>query len=74
MHQYFGLKEAQKNVNNYQGGIIWHTQGSGKTALAYFTLKYLKDYFSKKNTISKYYFIVDRIDLLKQYNTMTKNY
>ncbi len=65
--QLFAAKAIKNNIDkNINKGIIWHTQGSGKTALAYFTLKYLKDYFSNKNTISKYYFIVDRIDLLKQ--------
>ena len=65
--QLFATKAIKNNIdNNINKGIIWHTQGSGKTALAYFSLKYLKDYFSKKNKISKYYFIVDRIDLLKQ--------
>ena len=47
-------------------GIIWHTQGSGKTALAYYNIRYLNDYFQKKNKIAKFYFIVDRLDLLKQ--------
>jgi type I restriction enzyme R subunit len=47
-------------------GIIWHTQGSGKTALAYYNVKWLTDYFSKKGILPKFYFIVDRIDLLKQ--------
>lgn len=47
-------------------GIIWHTQGSGKTALAYFNVKYLTDYFAKKQIIPKFYFIVDRLDLLIQ--------
>jgi len=65
--QLFAAKAIKNNIDkNINKGIIWHTQGSGKTALAYFALKYLKDYFSNKNTISKYYFIVDRIDLLKQ--------
>lgn len=65
--QLFAVKAIKNNIDkNINKGIIWHTQGSGKTALAYFALKYLKDYFSNKNTISKYYFIVDRIDLLKQ--------
>lgn len=65
--QLFAAKAIKNKIDEgITKGIIWHTQGSGKTALAYFTLKYLKDYFSKKNTISKYYFIVDRIDLLKQ--------
>lgn len=25
VHQYFGVKEAQKHINRYEGGIIWHT-------------------------------------------------
>ncbi len=51
------------------GGIIWHTQGSGKTALAYYNVKSLTDYFAKLNTPVKFYFIVDRIDLLEQSQT-----
>lgn len=47
-------------------GIIWHTQGSGKTALAYYNVKYLTDYYAKKQVIPKFYFIVDRLDLLIQ--------
>ena len=47
-------------------GIIWHTQGSGKTALAYYNVKHLTDYYQKKNVIPKFYFIVDRLDLLIQ--------
>lgn len=52
--------------NEPKKGIIWHTQGSGKTALAYFNVKWLTDYFQKQNIIPKFYFIVDRIDLLTQ--------
>lgn len=48
------------------GGIIWHTQGSGKTALSYYNVKSLTDYFALRNTPVKFYFIVDRIDLLEQ--------
>jgi type I restriction enzyme, R subunit len=47
-------------------GIIWHTQGSGKTALAYYNVRYLTDYFKKRTIVPKFYFIVDRIDLLTQ--------
>lgn len=47
-------------------GIIWHTQGSGKTALAFYSVKYLSDYFQSKGVVSKFYFIVDRLDLLVQ--------
>lgn len=47
-------------------GIIWHTQGSGKTALAYYNTHFLTDYFQKQNVVPKFYFIVDRIDLAIQ--------
>lgn len=47
-------------------GIIWHTQGSGKTALAYYNVKHLTDFYQKKQIIPKFYFIVDRLDLLIQ--------
>ena len=48
-------------------GVIWHTQGSGKTALAYSNVQFLTDYFSKEEgKIAKFYFIVDRLDLTEQ--------
>lgn len=48
-------------------GVIWHTQGSGKTALAYSNVQFLTDYFSKEEgKIAKFYFIVDRLDLAEQ--------
>jgi type I restriction enzyme R subunit len=40
--------------------------GSGKTALAYYNVRFLTDYFQRQNVIPKFYFIVDRIDLLIQ--------
>lgn len=52
--------------NGVKSGIIWHTQGSGKTALAYYSVKSLTDYFAKNNIVAKFYFIVDRIDLMEQ--------
>lgn len=65
--QLFATKAIEKKLEaGIKKGIIWHTQGSGKTALAYYNVKYLTDYFQKKNVISKFYFIVDRIDLLVQ--------
>jgi type I restriction enzyme, R subunit len=47
-------------------GIIWHTQGSGKTALAYYNVHHLTAWFQKQHIVPKFYFIVDRIDLLTQ--------
>lgn len=52
--------------NGVKSGIIWHTQGSGKTALAYYSVKSLTDYYAKRNVVAKFYFIVDRIDLMEQ--------
>lgn len=49
-----------------KSGIIWHTQGSGKTALAYYSVRSLTDYFAQQNVVAKFYFIVDRIDLMEQ--------
>ncbi len=65
--QIFGTKAIERSLDNgVKSGIIWHTQGSGKTALTYFNVKHLTDYFRKKSIIPKFYFIVDRIDLLIQ--------
>lgn len=49
-----------------KSGIIWHTQGSGKTALAYYSVRSLTDYFAQQDVVAKFYFIVDRIDLMEQ--------
>ena len=60
----FAIREKlDQGINS---GVIWHTQGSGKTALAYHLNYVLTDYFSKKEKVAKFYFIVDRIDLLEQ--------
>ena len=65
--QIFATKAIEKKLNEgVKKGIIWHTQGSGKTALAYYNVRFLTDYFQKKSIIPKFYFIVDRIELLTQ--------
>ena len=65
--QFFATKAIQNKLDkDIKKGIIWHTQGSGKTALAYYNIKILKDYFAKKGIIPKFYFIVDRLDLKAQ--------
>jgi len=65
--QIFATKAIERKINDgLKSGIIWHTQGSGKTALAYYNVKHLTDYFQKQNTVPKFYFIVDRLDLLIQ--------
>ncbi|WP_341350591.1 DEAD/DEAH box helicase family protein [Helicobacter pylori] len=64
------LKELQKhyetNPKDPLKGIIWHTQGSGKTALTYHLTKLIKYFFSLLGKKTKFYFIVDRLDLLEQ--------
>lgn len=60
------LTVREKIDKGITSGIIWHTQGSGKTALSYNLTKVLSDYFSKNNKVAKFYFIVDRLDLLSQ--------
>ena len=65
--QFFATKAIENKLNaGVKNGIIWHTQGSGKTALAYYNVRYLTDYYQKHGTIAKFYFIVDRLDLLTQ--------
>jgi type I restriction enzyme R subunit len=65
--QLFATKAIEAKLEaGIKKGIIWHTQGSGKTALAFYNVKYLTDYFQKKGIVPKFYFIVDRIDLLIQ--------
>jgi len=65
--QLFAMKEIEKSIEKgVKKGIIWHTQGSGKTALAFYNVQYLTDYFQQKNVVPKFYFIVDRLDLATQ--------
>lgn len=65
--QLFATLAIENKLNNkIKRGIIWHTQGSGKTALAYFNVDYLKDYYQKKDIIAKFYFVTDRLDLATQ--------
>lgn len=47
-------------------GIIWHTQGSGQTELAFSLVHYLTAHFPRKGVVPKFYFIVDCIALMDQ--------
>lgn len=65
--QLFALFALRNKLDKgIKSGTIWHVQGSGKTALSYFMTKFLTDYYSKHSIIPKFYFIVDRLDLLEQ--------
>lgn len=61
-HQYFGVKESRKNVQNHEDGIIWHTQGSGKSL----TMVWLAQWIRENVTDSRVVVITDRTELDKQ--------
>jgi type I restriction enzyme R subunit len=42
-NQYFGIKAAQPKVRNKEGGIIWHTQGSGKSLTMVWLTKWIRE-------------------------------
>ena len=65
--QYFATKAIESELQKgMKKGVIWHTQGSGKTALAFFNIRYLKDFYAKQNLVPQFYFVVDRLDLADQ--------
>ncbi len=65
--QFFATMAIEQKLNaGVKHGIIWHTQGSGKTALAFYNVRYLRDYYQKQGKVAKFYFVVDRLDLLTQ--------
>jgi len=65
--QLFATKAIEQKLSEgVRKGIIWHTQGSGKTALAFYNVKHLTDYFQQRKQVPKFYFVVDRIDLAIQ--------
>lgn len=65
--QFFATLAIEKKLDaGVNHGIIWHTQGSGKTALAFHNVRYLRDYFQRQGKVAKFYFVVDRLDLLTQ--------
>ncbi len=68
--QYFALRNLTERIDaGKKRTVLWHTQGSGKTAFAYFATNVLRDYYRKKRIITKFYFVVDRLDLLTQAST-----
>lgn len=62
VHQYFGIKAAQEHVSAYEGGIIWHTQGSGKSIVMVLLAKWILE--NKPN--ARVLIITDRDELDKQ--------
>ena len=72
--QFFATRAIIKRLGEKdKNGIIWHTQGSGKTALSAYANRVIRDFFAKKNVNTKFFFIVDRLDLMKQATTEFSN-
>jgi type I restriction enzyme R subunit len=62
VHQYFGIKAAQEHVHRREGGIIWHTQGSGKSIVMVLLAKWILE--NKPN--ARVVIVTDRDELDKQ--------
>lgn len=62
VHQYFGIKAAQQHVTDRKGGIIWHTQGSGKSIVMVMLAKWILE----NNPNARVTIITDRDELDKQ--------
>jgi type I restriction enzyme R subunit len=61
-NQYFGVRAAQERVREREGGIIWHTQGSGKSL----SMVWLARWIRENVTGSRVLIITDRIELDEQ--------
>ena len=62
VHQYFGIKAAQQHVKQRKGGIIWHTQGSGKSIVMVLLAKWILE----NNPNARIVIVTDRDELDKQ--------
>ena len=46
-NQYFGVRAAQEQVGRREGGIIWHTQGSGKSLTMVWLAKWIREHMTR---------------------------
>jgi len=67
-NQYFGVKAAQNHVRKRQGGIIWHTQGSGKSLTMVWLAKWLRENVRDARVL----IITDRSELDEQIEKVFK--
>jgi type I restriction enzyme R subunit len=67
-NQYFGIKAAQESIRNHEGGIIWHTQGSGKSLTIVWLTKWIREF----NPNARVLIITDRDELDKQIEKVFK--
>ena len=68
-NQYFGIKAAQARLNQRQGGIIWHTQGSGKSL----TMVWLAQWILERGDNHRVLIITDRTELDEQIKKVFEN-
>lgn len=68
-HQYFGFKSAQARIACREGGVIWHTQGSGKSILMVLIAKWLLEHDPEARILV----VTDRDELDKQIVGVMKN-
>jgi type I restriction enzyme R subunit len=67
-NQYFGVKAAQTILQQRKGGIIWHTQGSGKSL----TMVWLTKWIRENITDARVLIVTDRDELDKQIENVFK--
>ncbi|BCT76432.1 restriction endonuclease subunit R [Sinomonas cyclohexanicum] len=58
-NQYFGVKAAQQRIAAREGGIIWHTQGSGKSLTMVWLAKWIREHQDQARVV----IITDRTEL-----------
>lgn len=61
-NQYFGVKAAQERIAKREGGIIWHTQGSGKSLTMVWLAKWIREHQPESRVL----IITDRTELDEQ--------
>jgi len=61
-NQYFGVLAARQRIKNNEGGIIWHTQGSGKSL----TMVWLSRWIKENNSEARVLIVTDRDELDEQ--------
>ncbi len=61
-NQYFGVRAAQEHVRRREGGIIWHTQGSGKSLTMVWLTKWIREHVPDARVLV----VTDRTELDKQ--------
>jgi type I restriction enzyme R subunit len=61
-NQYFGVRAAQSRVKRREGGIVWHTQGSGKSLMMIWLAKWIREHVTNGRVL----IITDRTELDEQ--------